>query len=142
MPFYQLLQMLISLELETVYQEMSMVFIQLFLVLSWKKIKIFISYTLSGRGWWWGKGPDDQIQSCQSETSFLLYDARTSCILFFIFKTCSDQSLAKFIKTENWVAAALLSSRHPKNFEKFLKLTWGCQFWVEKNDSGHKKSYF
>ena len=118
--------MLIYLELETVYQEMSMVFLQLFLVLSWKKIKIFISYTLSGRGWWWswwwgggggGRGPDDQIQSCQSETSFLLCDARTSCILVFIFKICSDQSLAKLIKAENWVAVALFSSRHPKNFE-------------------------
>ena len=47
------------------------------------------------------------------------------------------------------VAATLLSLRHSKNFEnkkfpfasKLLKLTGG-QFWVEKNESGHKNVFF
>ena len=48
------------------------------------------------------------------------------------------------------VAAALSSSRRPKNFEneknflylKIVEIYMGGQFWVEKNDSGHKNSFF
>ena len=52
------------------------------------------------------------------------------------------------------VAAALSSSRHPKNVENekiffCLKIAeidmgWGGegQFWVENNDYGHKNSFF
>ena len=49
------------------------------------------------------------------------------------------------------VAAALFSSRRPgKNFEnekiflclKIAEIDMGGQFWVEKNDSGHKNSFF
>ena len=48
------------------------------------------------------------------------------------------------------VAAALFSSRRPKNFEnekiflclKIGEIEMGGQFWVEKNDSGHKNSFF
>ena len=55
---------------------------------------------------------------------------------------------------QNWsirgVAAALFSSRRPKNFEnekfflclKIAEIDMGGQFWVEKNDSGHKNSFF
>ena len=48
------------------------------------------------------------------------------------------------------VAAALFSSRGPQNFEnekfflclKIAEIDMGGQFWVEKNDSGHKNSFF
>ena len=48
------------------------------------------------------------------------------------------------------VAASLFSSRRPKNLEnekiflclKIAEIDMRGQFWVEKNDSGHKKSYF
>ena len=48
------------------------------------------------------------------------------------------------------VAAALSSTRCPKNFEneksflclKIVEVDMGGQFWVEKNDSGHKNSFF
>ena len=55
---------------------------------------------------------------------------------------------------QNWsirgVAAALFSSRRPKNIEnekfflclKIAEIDMGGQFWVEKNDSGHKSSFF
>ena len=40
-----------------------------------------------------------------------IQNAKTLCLLVFIFKTCSDQICYQ------GVAAALFSSRHPKNFE-------------------------
>ena len=66
--------------------------------------------------------------------------------LVFIFKTCSDQILAKSSIRE--VDAALFSSRRLKTYknEKLLlglKIAEvniggeGGQFWAEKNDSGH-----
>ena len=65
---------------------------------------------------------------------------------FEIFTTFTD--------FENWsikgVAAALFSLRRPKNFEnekfflclKIDEIDMGGQFWVEKNDSGHKDPFF
>ena len=59
-----------------------------------------------------------------------------------------------FTDFENWsirgVAAALFSLRRPKNFEyekfflclKIAEIDMGGQFWVEKNDSGHKEPFF
>ena len=55
-----------------------------------------------------------------------------------------EQILAKLIN--QGVAAALSSSRRPKNFEnekiflclKIVEIDMGGQFWVEKYDSGHK----
>ena len=55
---------------------------------------------------------------------------------------------AKLINQE--VAAALFSSRRPQNFEnekiflclKIAEIDMGSQVWVEKNDSGHKNSFF
>ena len=59
-----------------------------------------------------------------------------------------------FTDFENWsirgVAAALFSLRRPKNFEnekfflclKIAEIDMGGQFWVEKNDSGHKDPFF
>ena len=58
-----------------------------------------------------------------------------------------------FTDFENWsirgVAADLFSLRRPKNFEyekfflclKIAKIDMGGQFWVEKNDSGHKEPF-
>ena len=60
--------------------------------------------------------------------------------------------LTKFCKIDQsgGVAAALSSSRRPKNFEnekiflclKIVEIDMGGQFWVEKNDSEHKNSFF
>ena len=70
------------------------------------------------------------------------------CDLVFIFKTCSDQIWAKLINQE--VVAALFSSRCRKTLQNekiFLYLEIAeidmgeGQFWVEKNDSGHKNSF-
>ena len=59
-----------------------------------------------------------------------------------------------FTDFENWlirgVAAALFSLRRSKNFEyakfflclKIAEIDMGGQFWVEKNDSGHKEPFF
>ena len=65
----------------------------------------------------------------------------------FIFKTCSYKILAKFVS--QGVAAALFSSIPHKNFEnenflclKIDEVDKGCQFWVKKNESGHKNSFF
>ena len=57
----------------------------------------------------------------------------------------SDQFLADLVN--QGVAAALFSSRHPKNFEnekiflclKIAEIDMGGQFLVEKDDSAHKK---
>ena len=80
--------------------------------------------------------------------NLLFYDAKTWWLLVFILKAHSDQILAKFIN--QGVAAALSSSRRPQNFEnektflclKIVEIDMGDQFWVEKNDSGHKSSFF
>ena len=59
-----------------------------------------------------------------------------------------------FTDFENWsirgVAADLFSSRSPKHFEnekfflclKIGEIDMGVQFWVKKNDSGHKSPFF
>ena len=59
-----------------------------------------------------------------------------------------------FTDFENWsvrgVAPALFSLRCPKNFKnekcflclKIAEIDMGDQFWVEKNDSGHKDPFF
>ena len=68
--------------------------------------------------------------------------------LFFILKTCSNQILAKLIN--QGVAASLFSWRRPKKLEnekvflclKIAEIEIKGQFWVEKNDSGHKNSFF
>ena len=60
------------------------------------------------------RAPDNQIHSCRSETSKSIMPKL--CDLVFIFKTCSDQILAKLINRRGGVAAALLSSRLLKNF--------------------------
>ena len=65
-----------------------------------------------------------------------------------MFKTCSDQILAKLIN--QGVAAALFSSTRLNNFEnketfpllKIAETYMGGQFGVEKNDFGHKSSIF
>ena len=77
------------------------------------------------------RGPDDQPHGCQSEPSYSMMPK----LLVFILKTRSDQILAKLINQSGvcvcmcvcvcvcvWgggggVAAALFSSRRPKNFE-------------------------
>ena len=68
-----------------------------------------------------------------------------------MFKTRSDQILAKIDQSGGeGVAAALFSSRRLENFEnekiflclKIAEINMGGQFWVEKNDSGHKNSFF
>ena len=48
------------------------------------------------------------------------------------------------------VDAALFSARRPKNLQnekiflclEIAEIDTGGQFWVEQNDSGHKKSFF
>ena len=65
----------------------------------------------------------------------------------FILKTPFGQILVKLVN--QGVAAALFSSRRPKNFEnekfflclKIAEIDMGDQFWVEKNDSGHKNPF-
>ena len=67
----------------------------------------------------------------------------------FILKTGFDQILAKLINQEG-VSAALFSLRCSKNFEneknflylEIAEIDMGDQFWVEKNNSGHKNSFF
>ena len=59
--------------------------------------------------------------------------------------------LQNFSKTDQSKRLLLLISHQdvPKIYKvkkfssawKLLKLTWGCQFWVEKNDFGHKNSF-
>ena len=68
--------------------------------------------------------------------------------LVFILKAHSDKILAKLIN--QGVSAALSSSRHSKNFEnekiflclKIVEIDMEGQFWIEKNDSGNKNSFF
>ena len=70
----------------------------------------------------------------------LIYDTQILRLLVFTLKTCSDQILAKLLN--QGVAAALFSSRHPKNLqnEKFssswilLKLTWGGAFFFGQEE--------
>ena len=103
-----------------------------------------------GRGGGGGlRGSDDQIQSCHAETSY----PTTPKLCDFQFLSLRH-ALTKF--KQNWsireVAAALFSSRHPKNIENekiFLCLKiaeidmgGGGQFWVEENEFGHKNSFF
>ena len=69
----------------------------------------------------------------------------------FILKTCSDKILAKLIDGGGGggVAAAFLieASQNLQNEKIFLcleiaEIDLGGQFWVEKNDSGHKNLFF
>ena len=68
--------------------------------------------------------------------------------LGFILKTCSDQILTKLIN--QGVDASLFSLIHLANFEsekiflclKIAETDMGRKFWVKKNDSGHKNSFF
>ena len=67
-------------------------------------------------------------------------------VLYLPLKTCSDQILPKLIN--QGVAAALLSSRRPKNLQnekiflclnlKIAEIDMGVQLWVENNDPRHK----
>ena len=68
--------------------------------------------TLSGPG---GAQRPGWPNSQMTIRNLLLYDAETRWILVFILKAHSDQILAKLIN--QGVAAALSSSRRPKNFE-------------------------
>ena len=68
--------------------------------------------------------------------------------LVFILETPFGHISTKLVN--QGVAAALFSSRRSKNFEnekfflclKIAAIDMGGQFWVEKNDSGHKNSFF
>ena len=93
------------------------------------------------------RGPDDQTHSCQSETSYSMMS-----------KLCDFQFLSlRHVVTkfqQNWsirgVAAALFSLRPSKNLQnekiflylEIAEIDMGGQFWVKKNDSGHKNSLF
>ena len=76
--------------------------------------------------------------------NLLSYEAQTWRLLVFILKTPSGQIFSKISQS------ALFSLRHPKNFEnenfffclKIAKIDMGGQFWLEKNDSGHKNPFF
>ena len=76
----------------------------------------------------------------------------TGLFLHFLFNPI--EIFTTFNDFENWsirgVAVALFSLRCPKNFEnekfflclKSAEIDMGCQFWVEKNDSGNKDPIF
>ena len=89
--------------------------------------------------------PNSQL----SIRNLFLCDVQTLWLLVIIFKTCSDQILAKLIN-QGGCAAALFASRRPKNLQneknflclEIAEIGMGGQFWVEKNDSGHKNSFF
>ena len=80
--------------------------------------------TLSVLGGGGGGGSDARMTNSHLPfRNFLFYDAQMLWLSVFIFKTCSDQILAKLINLG--VAAALFSSRGPKNLQnekKFLHL--------------------
>ena len=80
--------------------------------------------------------------------NLLFYDAQT---LWILVKTYSDQILAKLINQEGggWCCCSFLIETSQKfwKWKNFLLLenfwNWhGSQFWVEKNDSGHKNLSF
>ena len=78
----------------------------------------------------------------------LLYDAETWWLLVFILKAHSDQILAKLINQGGCCCSFIIETS--QNFEnekiflclKIVEIDMGGQFWVEKNDSGHKGSFF
>ena len=103
--------------------------------------------TLSGReeggnqrpGW-----PNSQL----TIKNLLLYDAETRWLLIFILKAHSDQILAKLINQWGCCCSFVIETSQKflkwKNFP-LLENCWnwhGGQFWVEKNDSGHKNLLF
>ena len=80
--------------------------------------------------------------------NILSYDAQTWWLLVFILKTGSDQVLAKLIN--QGVAAALLSSRYPKNFEieknflclKIVEIDMGDNFGLRRTILDTNNSFF
>ena len=72
-----------------------------------------ISVTLSGPGGWAQRSGWSNSQL--PIRNLLLRDAQTFRLLVFVFKTCSDQILAKLIS--QGVVAALFSSTCPKNLK-------------------------
>ena len=80
--------------------------------------------------------------------NLLLYDAETWWLLVFILKAHSDQILAKLINQGGCCCSFVIKTS--QNFEnekiflclKIVEIDMGGQFWVEKNDSGHKNSFF
>ena len=105
--------------------------------------------TLSGPGGGGGlRGLDDQTHSCQPETCCSIMPKLCD---FFYFLSLRHV-LTKFL--QNWsikgIAAAIVPSRRPQNLQnekiflylEIAEIDMGGQFWVEKNDSGHKNSFF
>ena len=80
--------------------------------------------------------------------NLLLYDAETWWLLVFILKAHSDQILAKLINQGGCCCSFAIETSQKfwkwKNFLclKIVEIDMGSQFWVEKNDSGHKNSFF
>ena len=80
--------------------------------------------------------------------NLLLYDAETWWLLVFVLKAHSDQILAKLINQGGCCCSFAIETSQKfwkwKNFLclKIVEIDMGSQFWVEKNDSGHKNSLF
>ena len=80
--------------------------------------------------------------------NLLLYDAQTCWLLGSILKAHPDQILTKLIN--QGACCCSFSLRRLKNFEnekiflclKIAEIDMTGQFWVAKNDSGHKTSFF
>ena len=89
-------------------------------------------------------GPNSQL----TIRNLLLYDAETWWLLVFILKAHSDQILAKLINQGGCCCSFVIeTSQKFWKWKKFplLENCWnwhGGQFWVEKNDSAHKNSFF
>ena len=91
-----------------------------------------------------GEGSSDarMINSQLPFRNLLFYDTQTLKIIVFIFKTCSDKILAKLINQGGCCWSFPIKRKNFHLLENQLKLTWGGQFWVKKNDFGDNNSFF
>ena len=80
--------------------------------------------------------------------NLLSYDAQTWWLLVFILKTPFGHILAKLVNQEGCCCSFLIETSQKFwkwkifLFLKIVEIDMGGQFWVEKNDSGHKNSFF
>ena len=106
----------------------------------------YLNLTLSDPG---GGGLRGQTHSCQSETSYPMMP-KLGDFQFCIFKTPFGQILAKLVNQRGCYSSFLFeTSQKLENEKVFLclkiaKIDIGGrgQFWVEKNDTGHKSPFF
>ena len=102
------------------------------------------SYALSLSGPGGGGGAQRPGLTTANQKPLTLW-CPTLWLLVFIFKTCSDQILAKLV---NQGLIVIEMSQKFTKWKKFplLRNCWNwhgeSQFWVEKNDSEHKNSFF